>query len=46
MTELADRLSGGVWGHLVGDSMGVPYEFTPAASIERVAHPIDTNPQM
>jgi ADP-ribosylglycohydrolase/protein-tyrosine phosphatase len=21
------RLSGGVWGHLVGDAMGVPYEF-------------------
>src|SRR5579871_2412442 len=22
-----DRLAGGVWGHLVGDAMGVPYEF-------------------
>jgi ADP-ribosylglycohydrolase len=25
--ELAMRLVGGVWGHLVGDAMGVPYEF-------------------
>ena len=24
---LASRLAGGVWGHLVGDAMGVPYEF-------------------
>jgi ADP-ribosylglycohydrolase len=23
------RLLGGVWGHLVGDAMGVPYEFGP-----------------
>jgi ADP-ribosylglycohydrolase len=36
MIALADRLAGGVWGHLVGDAMGVPYEFTPAAAIDRV----------
>ena len=31
MTEeltLASRLAGAVWGHLVGDATGVPYEFT------------------
>lgn len=28
--DLSDRLSGAVWGHLVGDAMGVPYEFGPA----------------
>ncbi len=26
--DLTLRLSGGVWGHLVGDALGVPYEFT------------------
>jgi ADP-ribosylglycohydrolase len=26
---LADRLEGAVWGHLVGDAVGVPYEFEP-----------------
>ena len=36
MLELTDRLAGGVWGHLVGDAMGVPYEFMPAIAIERV----------
>lgn len=29
-TTLATRLVGGVWGHLVGDAVGVPYEFGPA----------------
>ena len=29
MPELNDRLSGAVWGHLVGDALGVPYEFGP-----------------
>jgi ADP-ribosylglycohydrolase len=24
--SIADRLAGGVWGHLVGDAIGVPYE--------------------
>ena len=28
--ELADRLSGAVWGHLIGDAVGVPYESGPA----------------
>ena len=30
MTDLGDRLAGAVWGHLVGDAVGVPYEFGPA----------------
>jgi len=34
---LADRLAGGVWGHLVGDALGVPYEFKSARSIGDVA---------
>ena len=25
----ADRLSGAIWGHLIGDAVGVPYEFGP-----------------
>jgi len=36
MMYLADRLAGGVWGHLVGDAIGVPYEFTRAEAIQRV----------
>lgn len=35
-TELATRLVGGVWGHLVGDAVGVPYEFRPAANVGAV----------
>ena len=27
--DVTERLSGAVWGHLVGDAMGVPYEFGP-----------------
>ena len=34
--ELTDRLAGGVWGHLVGDAVGVPYEFKSAAQITSV----------
>jgi ADP-ribosylglycohydrolase/protein-tyrosine phosphatase len=30
---LTSRLVGGVWGHLVGDAAGVPYEFMTAARI-------------
>jgi len=30
---LASRLAGAVWGHLVGDAMGVPYEFRRASEI-------------
>ncbi|HEY9287044.1 MAG TPA: ADP-ribosylglycohydrolase family protein [Candidatus Dormibacteraeota bacterium] len=33
---VAERLAGGVWGHLVGDAMGVPYEFTPPEGIDAV----------
>jgi ADP-ribosylglycohydrolase len=33
---LADRLAGAVWGHLVGDALGVPYEFLPADAITSV----------
>ncbi len=33
--KLAMRLVGGVWGHLVGDAVGVPYEFRSAAEIAR-----------
>jgi ADP-ribosyl-[dinitrogen reductase] hydrolase len=27
VTSLAQRLEGAIWGHLVGDALGVPYEF-------------------
>lgn len=30
------RLSGAVWGHLVGDATGVPYEFRDPADIGEV----------
>ncbi len=33
---LADRLAGGVWGHLVGDAVGVPYEFRAPSDIGEV----------
>lgn len=33
---LAERLAGGVWGHLVGDALGVPYEFSPPSEISTV----------
>lgn len=36
MTDLQDRLAGAVWGHLVGDAMGVPYEFLPPDAIGEV----------
>jgi hypothetical protein len=29
----SDRLAGSVWGHLVGDAMGVPYEFRSPAEV-------------
>lgn len=35
-TDLATRLVGGVWGHLVGDAVGVPYEFWSANDIGEV----------
>jgi len=33
---LPERLSGSIYGHLVGDALGVPYEFTPAERIGEV----------
>src|SRR3954470_20302146 len=30
---LPDRLAGAVWGHLIGDAVGVPYEFQPPPAI-------------
>ena len=30
------RLSGAVWGHLVGDAVGIPLEFRPASEIGSV----------
>lgn len=33
---LPTRLAGAIWGHLVGDAVGVPYEFRPAADIGEV----------
>ena len=36
MPSLQDRLAGAVWGHLVGDAMGVPYEFSRPGSIAEV----------
>ena len=34
--SLSDRLAGAVWGHLVGDALGVPYEFKSATEIGEV----------
>ena len=34
--DLGDRLEGAVWGHLVGDAVGVPYEFRDARDIGEV----------
>jgi ADP-ribosylglycohydrolase len=34
--SLAERLSGAVWGHLVGDAVGVPYEFRGSDEIGEV----------
>jgi len=34
--ELDERLAGAVWGHLVGDAVGVPYEFRPATPADQV----------
>lgn len=34
--HMTDRLAGGIWGHLVADALGVPYEFTPPALIREV----------
>jgi ADP-ribosyl-[dinitrogen reductase] hydrolase len=34
--DINDRLAGGLWGHLVGDAIGVPYEFGPPVPLEQV----------
>jgi ADP-ribosyl-[dinitrogen reductase] hydrolase len=34
--SLGDRLAGAVWGHLIGDSVGVPYEFRPPMEPSKV----------
>lgn len=34
--SLAGRLAGGVWGHLVGDAIGLPYEFSRPEDIGSV----------
>lgn len=34
--QLQSRLAGGVWGHLVGDAIGVPYEFKKPSAIRSV----------
>jgi ADP-ribosyl-[dinitrogen reductase] hydrolase len=34
--DLRERLAGAVWGHLVADAMGVPYEFAPPTAITSV----------
>jgi len=33
---LASRLAGGIWGHLIGDAAGVPYEFARPSAIGEV----------
>jgi ADP-ribosylglycohydrolase len=34
--QLVSRLAGAVWGHLVGDAMGVPYEFMQARPVDEI----------
>jgi ADP-ribosylglycohydrolase len=33
MSTLQERVAGGLWGLLVGDALGVPYEFHPPAAL-------------
>jgi len=33
MTERKDQIAGGLWGLLIGDALGVSYEFTPPTGI-------------
>lgn len=37
MTARSRQIEGGVWGLLVGDALGVPYEFHPASEIPALA---------
>jgi ADP-ribosyl-[dinitrogen reductase] hydrolase len=43
----AERLLGGLWGHLIGDALGVPYEFGPPVPPESVrwGHRAEYRPQ-
>lgn len=41
--QLKDRIEGGIWGLLVGDALGVPYEFHPPEAIPPYAN-IEFNP--
>lgn len=43
MQERWERIRGGLYGLLVGDALGVPYEFSPAAHIPQ-RHLIDMSP--
>lgn len=38
-----DRVAGGIWGLLIGDAVGVPYEFIPPEGIPPIDH-IDMRP--
>jgi hypothetical protein len=46
--DLENRLAGGVWGHLVGDAMGVPYEFLPPRPLNEIrwGHEAAYRPQL
>ncbi len=35
---LADRLRGALWGLLVGDALGVPYEFHELSNLSKLRH--------
>jgi ADP-ribosyl-[dinitrogen reductase] hydrolase len=43
MITRQDRISGGLWGLLVGDALGVPYEFHPPHDLPPLAQ-IEMNP--
>lgn len=37
MISLPERLQGGLWGLLIGDALGVPYEFHPPQNLPAIA---------
>jgi ADP-ribosylglycohydrolase len=43
MLTRSDRIAGGIWGLLIGDALGVPYEFHPASALPP-AHLIEMEP--
>lgn len=43
-SSAAERAAGAVWGHLVGDALGLPFEGHPAAAIPMPAVPSDPTP--